>query len=98
MWARAVSLAAASIAVLGACGGGEPAGPLELPPAGSWFGFSTNTFQYTGRGNPDLDQGVTPARSIRDARLAGANSARTQVSWWDLEPERGRVDAKYVAV
>ena len=98
MWARTAKLAVSCCAVLIGCGGSDARPALELPPEGRWFGFSTNTFQYTGRGDPQLNQGITAARAVRDARAAGVNSARTQVSWWDLEPERGRVDRRYAAV
>lgn len=85
--------AALALAGCGDDGGDDTASELRLPPAGRWFGISSNTFQHTGRN--ELDQGVTPARAVADAVAAGANSVRVQVAWWDLERTRGRVDRGY---
>lgn len=80
------------------CAHEREADTLRLPPDGRWFGFSSNTFEHTGRDRGPLDLGVTAERSVADARAAGANSARVQVAWWDLERSRGHVDRAYVAL
>ena len=84
------ALTAAFLLLAAGCGGGEEAAPLQLPPEGRWFGFSGNT-ALAERG------GVAPARAVADARAVGANAARIQVGWWNLEPERGRIDRGYLA-
>jgi hypothetical protein len=70
---------------------------VHLPPRRRLFGFSDQTFTYTGDPSSGLDQGVTPERELADARAAGANSARLVVAWWLLEPAPGRFDSAYVA-
>lgn len=77
--------------------GGDPRARISLPPRGKWFGFSGTFFAWTGL-HPDLDQGVTAARTASDTLAAGANSARIELSWWDLEPTQGQVNQKYVRV
>jgi len=88
----------AALLIAAGCGSGgdEPERePLRLPPEGRWFGFSSNTFQHTGRDRGALDQGITIARTVADARGAGANSIRTQIAWSELEPEPGRLNRPF---
>lgn len=95
----AVLLAGAAAAGCGESSDSEDRQPLRLPPQGQWFGFSTNAFTQTGRNRGVHDQGVTAARTARDASDAGANSIRVQVGWSELEPTGpGRVSREFVAV
>lgn len=94
-------LAAALLVVMAAaagCAHKRDAHALRLPPAGRWFGFSSNTFQHTGRDRGVLDLGISASRAVADGRAAGANSARVQVAWWDMERTPGHVDRAYVAL
>jgi hypothetical protein len=100
---RAAALAAAWALPLlaGGCGGSAGGDHADyaghLPPPGRLFGFSDQTFTYTGVPQSSLNQGVSAARELADARAAGANSARIVVSWWNLEPQRGFFNPAYVA-
>jgi hypothetical protein len=96
--------------VLAGCGSSEPAPapqpPVEhseqstsrpaLPPDGRMFGFSDQTFTYTGGPERDLDQGITADREAADALAAGANAHRVTLAWWPLERRPGQVDEQYV--
>jgi Cellulase (glycosyl hydrolase family 5) len=92
-------LAALAATAVVALGGGGSAGvnvsSVQLPPDGRWFGFSGQTFTHTGRDRGLRDQGLTPERTASDALAGGANSARIQVAWSELEPKRGQVDQHY---
>jgi hypothetical protein len=91
--------ATAVLALGGAGSGSVNASSVKLPPDGRWFGFSGQAFTHTG--HPDrglLDQGLTPEQTASDALAGGANSARVQVAWSDLEPERGQFDNGYAGL
>jgi hypothetical protein len=92
-------LAAVAAAVVVALGGGGSssvkANAVQLPPDGRWFGFSGQTFTHTGQDRGLRDQGLTPERTASDALAGGANSARIQVAWAELEPKRGQINQTY---
>ena len=69
---------------------------VELPPAGKWFGFSDQTFLYTGWVTPELDQGVTAPRELDDVLAAGGNSERLVVPWYNVEPTPGHYDMSVI--
>ena len=76
--------------------GGSTRAPVRLPPRAKLFGFSDQTFAYTGAPDRSLDQGVTAEREVADSLAAGANSHRLVVAWWGVEPQPGRVDYAYL--
>ena len=76
--------------------GGSSGARIPLPPRHQWFGFSGGAFEYTGREADDI--GATPERTAADAVAAGANSVRVPFSWWETEPNPGKLDYQYLGL
>lgn len=76
--------------------GGSETARVRLGVGGKLFGVNDQTWLFTGRPQPQLDQGVTAERQLAETRSLGVNALRITLSWYDIEPSPGTYDMAYV--